>query len=61
MVIPSPDGPGETARFHLRRDGDRLRVTTDSTHPWQLRIGGPDGALHVSPADTTEAELPYPD
>jgi alpha-D-xyloside xylohydrolase len=36
-------------------------VTTDSPHPWQLRIGGPDDALHVSPADTTEAELPYPD
>ncbi len=60
VVIPRSDGPGESARFHLRRTGDRLRVTTDSPHHWQLRIGGPDGALHVSPAGTLEAELPYP-
>ncbi|MFF9643027.1 alpha-xylosidase [Kitasatospora aureofaciens] len=60
VVIPRSDGPGETARFHVRRAGDRLTVATDSPHPWQLRIGGPDGALHVSPAGTAEAELPYP-
>jgi alpha-D-xyloside xylohydrolase len=33
LVIPRADGPGETARFHLRRDGDRLWVTTDSPQP----------------------------
>lgn len=60
VVIPRTEGPGEAARFHVRRTGDRLRVTTDSPHPWQLRIGGPDGALHVGPAGTREAELPYP-
>ncbi|MEU4584519.1 alpha-xylosidase [Kitasatospora aureofaciens] len=60
VVIPRSDGPGETARFHVRRTGDRLTVATDSPHPWQLRIGGPDGALHVSRAGTPEAELPYP-
>jgi alpha-D-xyloside xylohydrolase len=60
LVIPRADGPGETARFHVRRDGDRLRVTTDSPHPWQLRLGGPDGTLHASPAGTLEADLPYP-
>ncbi|MFI9318297.1 alpha-xylosidase [Kitasatospora aureofaciens] len=60
VVIPRSDGPGETARFHVRRTGDRLTVTTDSPHPWQLRIGGPDGALHVSSAGTAEAQLPYP-
>ncbi|MFI8455415.1 hypothetical protein [Kitasatospora sp. NPDC085464] len=60
VVIPHTKGPGESARFRLRRAGDRLRVTTDSPHPRQLRIGGPDGTLHVSPAGTHEAELPYP-
>ncbi|MFJ9282696.1 alpha-xylosidase [Kitasatospora aureofaciens] len=60
VVIPRSDGPGETARFHVRRTGDRLTVATSSPHPWQLRIGGPDGALHVSRAGTPEAELPYP-
>lgn len=34
-------------------------MTTDSPHPWQLRIGGPDGPLHVGPAGTAEAELPF--
>ncbi|MFI6151909.1 alpha-xylosidase [Kitasatospora sp. NPDC051170] len=60
VVIPGTEGTGETARFHLRRTGDRLTVTTDSPHPWQLRTGGPDGALHVHPAGTHEAELPHP-
>ncbi|MGW5610926.1 alpha-xylosidase [Streptomyces sp. NPDC003753] len=60
LVIPRADGPGETARFHLRRDGDRLRITTNTPHPWQLRLGGPDGTLHTSPAGTPAADLPYP-
>ncbi|MGW7202685.1 alpha-xylosidase [Streptomyces sp. NPDC054837] len=60
VVIPSTDGPGETARFHLRRRGDRLHVSTDSPHAWQLRIGGPNETVHARPAGTREAELPYP-
>ncbi|MFD7337497.1 alpha-xylosidase [Streptomyces violascens] len=60
VVIPRTDGPGETARFHLRRTGDRLRVTTDSTQPWQLRIGGPNGTLHVNPAGSREVDVPHP-
>ncbi|MEU5889041.1 alpha-xylosidase [Streptomyces sp. NPDC047461] len=60
VVIPGTDGPGETARFHLRRRGDRLHVSTDSPHAWQLRIGGPHAAVHTWPAGTPEAELPYP-
>ncbi|MCX5058894.1 MULTISPECIES: alpha-xylosidase [unclassified Streptomyces] len=60
VVIPRIDGPGETARFHLRRRGDRLHVATDSPHPWQLRIGGPNATVHTRPAGTSEAELPYP-
>ncbi|MER6186158.1 alpha-xylosidase [Streptomyces sp. NPDC001652] len=61
VVIPSTDGPGETARFHLRRRGDRLHVSTDSPHAWQLRIGGgPSAAVHTWSAGTREAELPYP-
>jgi alpha-D-xyloside xylohydrolase len=60
VVIPSTDGPGETARFHLRRRGDRLHVSTDSPYAWQLRIGGPNATVHTWPAGTPEAELPYP-
>ncbi|OMI35749.1 alpha-xylosidase [Streptomyces sparsogenes] len=60
VVIPSTDGPGETARFHLRRRGGRLHVTTDSPHPWQLRIGGPNATVRPYPAGTSEADLPYP-
>ncbi|MER6374153.1 alpha-xylosidase [Streptomyces mirabilis] len=60
VVIPSTDSPGETARFHLHRRGDRLHVTTDSPHPWQLRIGGPNATVHTWPAGTSEADLPYP-
>ncbi|MFE4799413.1 alpha-xylosidase [Streptomyces sp. NPDC056708] len=60
VVIPSTDGTGETARFHLRRRGDRLHVTTDSAHPWQLRIGNPNATAHTRPAGTSEADLPYP-
>ncbi|MBT2469305.1 alpha-xylosidase [Streptomyces sp. ISL-66] len=60
VVIPSSDGPGEVARFHLRRRGDRLHVTTDSPRPWQLRFGGPAGTVHTQPAGTMEAGLAYP-
>ncbi len=60
VVIPDADGPGETTRFHLRRRGDRLHVTTDSPHPWQLGIGGPDAPVHTRPAGPSEADLPYP-
>ncbi|MFF8387387.1 hypothetical protein ACF053_27635 [Streptomyces kanasensis] len=59
-MIPRNDGPGETARFHVRRTGDRLHVATDSPHPWQLRIGSPNAQLHTRPAGTSEADLPYP-
>ncbi|MEV4560722.1 hypothetical protein AB0K51_27505, partial [Kitasatospora sp. NPDC049285] len=60
VVIPRSDGPGESARFRLRRTGDRLHVTTDSPAAWTLRLGGPDGPVHAHPAGTAEAELPYP-
>jgi alpha-D-xyloside xylohydrolase len=60
LVIPSTDGPGDTARFHVRRRGGRLQVTTDSPHPWQLRIGGPNATAYTWPAGTSEADLPYP-
>ncbi|MFE2611129.1 alpha-xylosidase [Streptomyces mirabilis] len=60
VVIPSTDSPGETARFHLHRRGDGLHVTTDSPHPWQLRIGGPNATVRTWPAGTSEADLPYP-
>ncbi|MFJ7044307.1 alpha-xylosidase [Streptomyces sp. NPDC101112] len=61
VVIPSPDGPGETARFHVRRDGDRYHVTTDSPHPWHLRTGGPDGALHSATGGPATIEVPGAD
>lgn len=35
-------------------------MTTDSPHPWQLRIGGPNATVHTRPAGTAEADLPYP-
>ncbi|WP_369779933.1 hypothetical protein [Streptomyces sp. R33] len=60
VVIPRSDGPGEAARFHLRRRGDRLHVTTDTPHPWQLRFCGPSGTVHVQPAGTLETCLAYP-
>ncbi|WP_330328901.1 alpha-xylosidase [Streptomyces sp. NBC_00536] len=60
VVIPRSDGPGEVARFHLRRQGDRLHVTTDSPHPWQLRSGGPAGTVHAWSAGTLEAGLAFP-
>ncbi|MEU3750840.1 MULTISPECIES: hypothetical protein [Streptomyces] len=59
-MIPGTDGTGETARFELRRQGDRLHVTSDSPHPWQLRIGTPNATAHTRPAGTSEADLPYP-
>ncbi|AUG81814.1 alpha-glucosidase [Kitasatospora sp. MMS16-BH015] len=60
VLIPRSDGPGESARFRLRRTGDRLHVSTDSPHAWQLRTGGPDGPVHLGPPGTFEAELPFP-
>ncbi|MGW2618139.1 alpha-xylosidase [Streptomyces sp. NPDC001500] len=59
LVIPRPDGPEAAARFHVRRDGDLLRVTTDSPHPWRLRLGGPDGVLHLAAAGAGTAAFPY--
>ncbi|MFI7413169.1 alpha-xylosidase [Streptomyces sp. NPDC049627] len=59
VVIPRPDGPGEMARFDIRREGDHLRVTTDSPHPWRLRIGGPDGTVHTNAAGRATTELRY--
>lgn len=35
-------------------------MTTDSPHPWQLRIGGPNATVYTWPAGTSEAGLPYP-
>jgi alpha-D-xyloside xylohydrolase len=61
VVIPSTDGPGETARFHVRREGGRLHVRTDSPHPWQLRIGGPDGTLRTSTAGLAVSDFPFED
>ncbi|WP_055715917.1 alpha-xylosidase [Streptomyces torulosus] len=61
VVIPRPDGPGDTARFHVRRDGDRYHVTTDSPHPWHLRTGGPDGALHSVTGGPATIEVPGAD
>ncbi|MET9697273.1 alpha-xylosidase [Streptomyces sp. NPDC006529] len=60
VVIPRPEGTGGAARFTLRRRGGRLDVTTDSTRPWRLRFGGPQGALHARPAGTPEAAFAYP-
>jgi alpha-D-xyloside xylohydrolase len=59
VVIPRADGPGEVARFRVRRDGGVLHVTTDSPHAWHLRTGGPGGPLHSSAAGTAEAAFPY--
>ncbi|MEU6507584.1 alpha-xylosidase [Streptomyces sp. NPDC046942] len=59
VVIPSANGPGEAARFDVRREGDRLRVTTDSPYPWRLRTGGPDGTLHTNIAGPATTEFRY--
>jgi len=61
VVIPRPDGPGEAARFRVRREGDRLSVTTDSPCPWRLRTGGPAGTLHTKPPGTTTTDVPHED
>lgn len=61
VVVPRTDGPGETARFQVRREGDRLRVTTDSPHPWQLRIGGPDAIRHPGTAGPAVSDFLYED
>ncbi|MBD0734912.1 alpha-xylosidase [Streptomyces sp. CBMA29] len=57
LVIPRSDGPAEAARFDVRRDGDRIRVTTDSPHGWRLRIGGPHGAVHFAEPGTEVTEF----
>ncbi|ELP66518.1 alpha-xylosidase [Streptomyces turgidiscabies] len=61
VVVPSPDGPGETARFRLRREGARLHVETDSPHPWRLRIGGPDARPHTNTAGPGVSSFPCED
>ncbi|MEH0421509.1 hypothetical protein [Streptomyces sp. B21-083] len=61
VVVPSPDGPGETARFRLRREGARLHVATDGPHPWRLRIGGPDARPHTNTAGAGVIALPCGD
>lgn len=58
-VIPRMDGFGETARFDIRREGDRLRITTDSPHPWRLRIGGPGGIVHTNTAGRATTDFRY--
>lgn len=59
-VFVNHPGKVKAARFHLRRRGGHLHVTTDSPHPWRLRIGGPNATGHTRPAGTSEADLPYP-
>ncbi|MER5935771.1 alpha-xylosidase [Streptomyces sp. NPDC001928] len=59
VVIPRTDGPGETARFDVHREGDHLRVRTDSPHPWRLRIGGPEGTVHSITAGRATTEWRY--
>jgi alpha-D-xyloside xylohydrolase len=61
VVIPHTDGPGALARFDIRREGDRLLVTTDSPYPWRLRIGGPDRTAHTNAAGGGTIELRYED
>ncbi|MGW6908242.1 alpha-xylosidase [Streptomyces sp. NPDC054940] len=61
VVIPRTDALGETARFDVHREGDRLRVTTDSPHPWRLRIGGPGGTVHTNTAGRATTEVRYED
>jgi alpha-D-xyloside xylohydrolase len=58
-VIPRTDGPGETARFRVRREGGRLHVRTDSPHPWQPRIGGHDGNLPTSTAGLAVSDFAF--
>ncbi|MDH6222446.1 alpha-xylosidase [Streptomyces pseudovenezuelae] len=60
LSIPRSDGPGEAASFHLRREGDRLHISTDSGSPWQVRTSGPHRALHSLPAGTATAEIAFP-
>ncbi|MER5542184.1 alpha-xylosidase [Streptomyces sp. NPDC002589] len=59
VVIPSTNGPGEAARFEVRRKGERLSVTTDSPHSWRLRTGGPDGTLHTNASGPATTEFRY--
>lgn len=59
-VIPSATGPDESTRFHLRREGNRLLVTTDSPLPWRLRIGGPDATPARQPGRDPCGRFPFP-
>ncbi|SDP75069.1 Glycosyl hydrolases family 31 [Streptomyces sp. cf386] len=61
VVIPRTDALGETARFEVHREGDRLSVTTDSPYPWRLRIGGPGGTVHTNAAGRATTEVRYED
>jgi alpha-D-xyloside xylohydrolase len=45
----------------VRRDGDRIRGTTDSPHAWHLRVGGPDGILHTVEPGPGVTEIPCGD
>ncbi|MFF1400414.1 hypothetical protein ACFVZD_42445 [Streptomyces sp. NPDC058287] len=47
--------------LRVRRDGDRIRVTTDSPHAWHLRVGGPDGILHTVEPGPGVTEIPCGD
>ncbi|AZQ39816.1 alpha-xylosidase [Streptomyces cyaneochromogenes] len=61
VVIPRTDTLGETAHFDVHREGDRLSVTTDSPHPWRLRVGGPGGTVYTNTAGRGRAEVRYED
>ncbi|MFE5812899.1 alpha-xylosidase [Streptomyces sp. NPDC056479] len=61
VVIPRTDALGETARFDVHREGGRLSITTDSQHPWRLRIGGPGGTVYTNTAGRARAEVRYED
>jgi alpha-D-xyloside xylohydrolase len=61
LVVPRTDGPGEVARFDVHREGDRLRVTTDSPYPWRLRMGGPGGIEYTNTAGQATTDFRYED
>lgn len=57
--VPFRLRPAAAARFDVRRDKDRLRVTADSPHPWRLRIGGPGGMVHTDSAGRATTDFPH--
>ena len=61
VSVPNPEGTGQAATFLIRRQGDTLRVGTDSRSPWNVQLGGPTGPVHRVPAGTRELTLPWPD